>query len=477
MNYTSFIYFVAVAVLLVIYYVVPGKVRWCVLLAGSICFYTCTIKNPFQILLFAGAIVISWLAGCLLEKKRSRLLLLTGIVLSSLPLLFSRAGDLTRCFGVHNIKTDWMLPVGVSFFTLQIIAYLTDIYKGKITPQKNFWKYVLFISFFPQIIQGPIPRYGQLAGQLYEPHKFDEKNIVKGFQLIVWGFFLKFMIADKAGVVVDTVFSNASGYKGMYVLVAAVLYSIELYADFQSCVILSRGVSGCFGIELVNNFDHPYFSTSIKEFWRRWHISLSSWLRDYVYIPLGGNRHGKAMKFVNLTVTFAVSGLWHGGNFKFLFWGLLHAFYQIVGELTYKLRDRLYRAARIEKGSYLQHIIKSVVTFGLVMLGWIIFRADTLKTGLSMIKSLFAVHNFWVLFDDSLFTLGLDWKEWGILLTSIIVLFIVSFSQTKVSVKDWILGQHIIVRWFIYITAVTVIVVFGTYGFGYDARDFIYGGF
>ena len=477
MNYTKVIYYPFFAVLLLVYYCLPGKFRWCVLLAGSMAFYWMAVKNPLLIGAFLAMIVLSYGFGVLIGRTRSKAVMAAGIILTAAPLLAFKATEYGALSSFIGGGSRLILPLGASFFTLQMIAYLADIYKGKIPAQKNPLKYALFISFFPHIIQGPIPRYSQLGAQLTEPHRFESENLVRGFHLILWGVFLKFMIADKAGVVVDTVFANTARYQGMYVLTAGALYSIQLYTDFMSCTYMSRGAARCTGIDVISNFDHPYFATSIKDFWRRWHISLSTWLRDYVYIPLGGNRRGKFFKYVNLVLTFAVSGIWHGGSLKFLFWGLLHAFYQIAGEFTYRVRECLYSAAKIEKTSYLKHIIKSAGTFFLAMTAWIIFRADSLRQALEMIRSMFTVHNYWIFWDDSLFTLGLEWKEWGVLLHSMALLFVISYVQTKLSVSSWILRQHVIVRWSIYIGAVLTVMIFGTYGFGYDAKDFIYGGF
>lgn len=374
-------------------------------------------------------------------------------------------------------KDSWLLTVGISYYSLQMVAYLVDVYKAKIEPQKNIFKYILFIIFFPQVIQGPIPRFGQLGKQLYEGNTFNEKNIVKGIHLIIWGYFLKFMIADKASVVVNTIFNNYQSYMGGYVWVAGVLYSIQLYTDFLSCVSIAQGVAALFGIDIIDNFKHPYFATSIQDFWRRWHISLSLWFRDYVYIPLGGNRKGNLLKYVNLTITFFISGIWHGASFKFLLWGGLHAFYQVAGALTYKLKRRLYDWGEMPEGSLPWRIMKVSGTFFWVMLGWIIFRADSWQSAFLMIKSMFTVYNPWIFFDDAIYTLGLDWKEWNILLISIGLLIFVSFVQRKICIREWILKQHIVIRWGIYLAAIIFIWVFGTYGFGFDAQDFIYGGF
>jgi D-alanyl-lipoteichoic acid acyltransferase DltB (MBOAT superfamily) len=379
---------------------------------------------------------------------------------------------------LHKNTVNWIVPMGISFYTLQIVAYMVDVYKGVIAAEKNIAKYMLFVSYFPQIIQGPIPRYSQLGEQLVEGHLFDENKFVKGFCLCIWGFFLKLVIADKAGVIVNMVFDNYPAYSGLYIFMASILYSIQLYADFLACTTLAQGVSKMFGIELIDNFARPYFATSIKDFWRRWHISLSSWLRDYVYIPLGGNRKGKVRKSVNLAITFLFSGLWHGAGFKFLVWGLLHAVYQIVGDATFNIREKLYNKCKIDVHSKVKKTMKQIGTFMLVNLAWIIFRADTLIIALSMIKHMFSDFNPWILFDDRIFTLGLEWKEVLVLLIAICILWWVGkFHERGISVSDKIIGMKLPLRWAVYIVAIIGIIIFGTYGYGFNAQDFIYGGF
>ncbi|MBP3784353.1 MAG: MBOAT family protein [Butyrivibrio sp.] len=359
---------------------------------------------------------------------------------------------------------SWIVPVGLSFYTLQMVAYLVDIYKGKVTAQRNIFKFALFASFFPQIIQGPIPRYEALSGQLYEGNEFDFDEFVGGLQLILWGFFLKFMIADKAGVVVNTVFDDYASYAGGYVLFAGVLYSLQLYADFLACTTLAQGVSQMFGIRLSDNFERPYFATSIKDFWRRWHISLSSWLRDYVYIPLGGSRKGAFRKYLNVVITFAVSGLWHGDSVKFVFWGLLHAFYQIAERPLDKVKVPV--------------ILRRLGTFVLAMIGWIIFRADSLDSSFAMLKSMVTVWNPQIWTDGSLLELGLGGAEMVVLGVSLLALLVVSCMQERgVKVRDLVSSMNVAFRWVIYLLAIWAIWIFGTYGFGFNASDFIYGGF
>lgn len=279
----------------------PLQQRWTILLMGSILFYFKAYKTGWWILL--ATIIITYFSAIIIdneyfnEKIRfKKALLAISIFAVAFPWFAVKNGDFILVSIMHKSRFHWVVPLGMSFYTLQIISYLVDVYKKKILPQKNIAKYALYILYFPQIIQGPIPRYENLAHQLYEGHRFSEKAFVQGFYRIIWGFFLKLMIADKAGIVVDEVFNHPNEYVGCYVLLAGVLYSIELYADFIACVSISKGVSNLFGIELADNFRHPYLATSIRDFWRRWHISLSSWLREYIYIPLGGNRKGNIRK-------------------------------------------------------------------------------------------------------------------------------------------------------------------------------------
>ncbi len=482
MAFISINFYIFLFLLLMVYYIFPIKYRWTILLAGSLLFYYLLDRQGFSRLL--GMTAFSYMAAMLLShcKKRNvgykiqKLILCVSIILVVLPLFLIKEGNFISIAFLHGNAREYIVPLGISFYTMQMIGYLVDIYRGKTVCQKNPAKYLLFVTYFPQIVQGPIPRHERMK-QLYDNHAFDEIGFTKGCQLIIWGFFLKMMIADKAAVVVNTVFAFSDSYKGCYVLLAGILYSIQLYTDFQACVCIAKGVSSLFGITLDDNFRHPYFSQSVKEFWNRWHISLSSWLRDYIYIPLGGNRKGMVRKWINLYIVFIVSGMWHGAGYKYIFWGILHATYQLVGWVTEPIRSKIYQCLRIEKESFLQVAVKRGVTFFLVMLAWIIFRADSLREGLAMIASIFTVWNPWVVFSDEIFYLGLDWKDTVVLFFSCIVLIKISFLQEKGSVRDLILKQHLFVRWGIYIISIIGILIFGTYGFGFNAQEFIYGGF
>lgn len=470
MIFLSIGFYLFVLLLVCVYYGMPMAHRWKALLLGSVCFYVWICRDAWW--MFAGTILVSFFMSRLLYRQRgeknSRFLpLLCGIVIA-VPWLFTKGW----IGGVGLIA-----PLGISFYTLQMISYLTDIYQGEAEEPLGFFQYVLYVSFFPQIVQGPIPRYRLLAGQLLTGHPFEERTFTRGLHLILWGFFLKLMIADKAAVVADHIFGTSAAYGGAYIWVAAILYSIQLYADFLACVSIAQGTAGLFGIQLSDNFMHPYMALSVQDFWRRWHISLSSWLRDYIYIPLGGNRKGKARKYVNVAITFLVSGIWHGTGFRYIFWGLMHGAYQIAGGLTRTYRDRIYEMIGMKEGDFTKRMLQRIGTFFWVMLAWIIFRADSLREGLSMIRSMFTIWNPWILFDDSLLKLGLNGKEWIVLILSVLLWIRISLAQEKLCIRDWILEQHVIFRWAVYVGAILVIFVYGTYGYGFNAQDFIYGGF
>jgi len=481
MTFTSFSFYIFLVVLLILYYILPVKFRWYSLLAGSIAFYWLISEKSFvKLVMLMGAASLCWLLTICMKKyeNHKKALLILNLLLIAVPLLIIKEAPIVdRIINMEN-NGWWIIPVGIAFYSMQLIAYVVDVYKGKIEPQKNLLRFILFASFFPQIIQGPIPRYEQLSDQLMEGHRFDEKQFVKGFMLIIWGFFLKLCIADKAGIIVNTVFGNHLAYQGAYVLIAGILYSFQLYADFLACTYLAQGIAKLFGINIIDNFNHPYFSTSIKDFWRRWHISLSTWLKDYIYIPLGGNRKGTVRKYINLLITFAISGIWHGAGLRFLFWGLLHGTYQVVGDLFVPLKEKMRRKIDGEEQKGIFKLLSVIWTFCLVAIAWVIFRADNLRIGLSMLKSIVTTYNPWILADESLLDLGLGWKEWIALGVCLCILGFVSRMQEKgIALSERILEYNIVIRWVIYITAIVFIMIFGTYGYGYDPQSFIYGGF
>lgn len=478
MTYMSFWFYVLVLAAVLLYYMIPLQGRWLVLLAGSIFFYWQAVRSAAGMAVILVTIAVAYGAGLLLQKVRKRSILAISVVLMVLPWFCIKNGNYVLEVLLHKDAVSWIVPVGISFYTLQIISYLADIYMGRIKAQANPAQFALYVMFFPQIVQGPIPRYDRLAKQLYTGNLFCERTVVGGFYRILWGFFLKLMIADRAAVVVDEIFGLSHQYVGCYVLVAGILYSIQLYADFAACISISKGVANLFGIQLADNFHHPYLAVSVRDFWHRWHMSLSEWLKDYVYIPLGGSRKGRIRTFINLILTFVVSGIWHGAGLRFVVWGLMHAAYQIMGQLTKNLQRRAAKVLKLEEALEVKTWIRRIWTFVCVMVAWIIFRAENLRTGLQMIASMFRVRNVWIFTNDALLSLGLDWKEWVVLMVSILILLMVSMKQEKgVAFSDAIFRQPFYIRWALYLVVIFGIMTYGAYGMGYDSQAFIYGGF
>lgn len=459
-----------------IYYSIPKKFRWMVLLVSSLVFYLWSVPYLVIYLLFSAVTTYAYGRWTDHFEKRSKGLLAVVVIANLLVLLFVKFYTLCQ-EKLHLPAVQILVPMGISFYTLQVIAYCVDIYKGKIKAQENFLKYLLFVSFFPQILQGPIPRYEQMQDQLYEGHTFEYQTFRYGFQMILWGMFLKMVIADRAALFVNTVFPQYHMYEGTMLAVAAVLYSIQLYTDFLGCVCIAMGAAEVYGIHLQSNFARPYRAVSIKDFWRRWHISLSSWLRDYVYIPLGGSRKGKLRRYGNLMITFLVSGIWHGSGLQYLFWGLMQGGYQIGGELLMPVRSGVKRLLRIRENSWFYVLWQRICTFGLITLSWVVFRADSLRSGLAMIKRIFTDVTPWIFFDGTLYTCGVSAGQFLVLILCILLVMFIEHLQEKGAVREMIAGQHLLIRWGIYLGAIALIAVFGVYGPGYDATQFLYGQF
>ena len=265
-----------------------------------------------------------------------------------------------------------LLPVGISFYTFQAIGYTIDVYNGTIKPEKDFFTYALFVSFFPQLVAGPIERAKNLLPQFHTKHIFDDQKAMNGIQMMVWGYFMKICVADRAGLYVDAVYNNLAQHNGSSILLATFLFTIQIYCDFGGYSLIAIGVAKVMGFDLMENFHRPYFSTSIREFWKRWHISLSTWFMDYVYIPLGGNRCSINRHMLNLFITFLVSGIWHGANWTFFIWGAYHGILICINSLWHKFGPKITYYHKLHR------IINTLCTFCLIMLGWILFRANSI---------------------------------------------------------------------------------------------------
>lgn len=483
MSVISISFLAFVALVFIGYFVLPMKIRPYWLLVTSLGFYACFDLKYF--LLWGFCVISTYFTARYFERNddkcriSKKITLMLTIVLNVGLLVFVKfygfsMSILETVFKIELEKISVIVPLGIAFYTLQAVSYCVDVYKGKYAAEKNLAKYTLYMSYFPIIMQGPISRYNQLSVTLFEGHKFSFARMKSGLSLALWGFFKKMVIADRAAILVNQVFGSYAEYRGLEIMIAVFWYTIQLYADFSGCVDISRGVSEVLGIDLIDNFQHPYFATSIKDFWRRWHISLSSWFRDYIYIPLGGNRKGVVRKYINLLTVFFVSGLWHGVGFNYIIWGFLHGSYQVVGELTQGMRDKFYQKLHVKADNIIYKFWKQFCTFCLVAYAWLFFRASGVKAAVDMTISALTNFNPEIFWNGRVFQLGLGAKDWLVLLVACLVLLIVSYMQEKGSVREKIEAQKTWVRWTIYIVAVFTILILGIYGPGFDSSQFLY---
>ena len=483
MLFNSFHFLIFFPIVTLIYFLIPYTIRWIWLLITSYYFYMCW--NPRYAILIATSTLITYLSGILISNSKDRKKLWVALsFISNLGILFFfKYFD----FAIENINIvlnklhislitpsfDVLLPVGISFYTFQALSYTVDVYRGDVKPEKNVGKYALFVSFFPQLVAGPIETSKHLLDQFNHNYDFDYDRAKSGLLLMLWGFFQKLVIADRIAIVVNTVYNNYTDYSGFTLIVATVLFAFQIYCDFSSYSDIAIGCARIMGFELMQNFNRPYFSKSIAEFWRRWHISLGGWFRDYLYIPLGGSRHGKLKKYRNIMIVFLTSGLWHGAGWGFIIWGFLHGFYQVVGDLLKPTREYFIDKFNINKNGFWHRLCQIITVFILVDFAWIFFRANTFSDAIGIIKNMF-VFNPWVLFDGSLYNLGLDQKDFIVGILAIFILIIVSLLRRNTRLINLIGNQNIIVRWIFYFTFLYSILIFGIYGPGYEAQQFIY---
>ncbi len=370
---------------------------------------------------------------------------------------------------------DIMLPVGISFYTFQALSYTIDVYRDDIYAERNFFRYALFVAFFPQLVAGPIERSKNLLRQLAEPKRFDFENMREGLLLMLWGFFLKIVLADRIAIFVDTVYADILTFSGYYLIIATMLFAVQIYCDFSGYSTIAMGTAKILGITLIENFDAPYLSISVAEFWRKWHISLTSWFKDYLYIPLGGGRKGKIKKYANKLIVFLISGLWHGAQGSYILWGGVNGLYQVIAEILQPIRNRIVQLFHLNRNSLAHKLVHVIGTFILVDFSWIFFRASSITEAFSIITSIVTEKNPWILFDGSLYSCGLDSKNYWLMIISIIILLIVDFCKHKgIIIRDIVVKQDWWARVLFYIFAVMFIFIFGIYGPSYDASSFIY---
>ncbi len=364
-----------------IYWALPPQKRWGAALAASGIFYA--LFGVPMLCVLCLCIVASYWGGRWLAAHRSRAALAGAMVCALVPLIFFKYfNDLFPALTGSTFRL--FVPIGISFYTFKIIAYLAEVWRGRISPELHFGKYALYVAFFPEITSGPIQRPADLLSQINTPKTFDADAAIHAAQLILWGLFQKMVIADTLSTYVNIGFQSVNLIIGPSIILAAVLYSVQLYCDFAGYSHIAIGCMGLLGYTVPANFKSPYFALSMKDFWGRWHISLSSFLRDYVYFPLGGSRCGKVRHCINLMAVFLVSGIWHGTGLQFLVWGALHGIYQVFGTLTQNLRHTLWRTVHISEQSAFAKLVKMLLTFGLVTAAWVFFGANDLPHALQL---------------------------------------------------------------------------------------------
>ncbi len=472
MLFNSFQFVIFFIVVTFAYFALPHKFRWFMLLAASCYFYMFFI--PVYILILAFTIIIDYFAGIYLEKtslpKKKFYLILSLIANIGVLAIFKYFNflndNLTSVlsgFGVHNNipYLSILLPIGLSFHTFQAMSYTIEVYRGNQKAERNFGIYALYVMFYPQLVAGPIERPQNLLFQFYQKHEFEIERVAEGLKLMLWGFFKKLVIADRLSIYVNAVYGNVEHHSGISLFVATIFFAFQIYCDFSGYSDIAIGSARVMGFKLMTNFNRPYFAKSIHEFWSRWHISLSTWFRDYFYISLGGNRVSIPRWYFNLFIIFLVSGLWHGANWTFIIWGGLNGFYLVFSLLTKNLRKKVSEVTGYNKLPKVKSFISILVTFMLACLSWIFFRANTVSDGIYILKHIFAEGNFFMPNPSIMIFSVLS------ILFLIIIEFKLEFFRGKFSLLH---NSKSVVRYASYLILIILIVLMGVF----DGGQFIY---
>ena len=530
MLFTSYEFIGFCAVLLALYYVIPKKAQWSLLLIASYAFYF--IAGPQFIPFIATTTLTVYLTARIMQgigdkqsaylkahkeelskeekktykdkQKKKKLFWFVLCLLLNLGILatvkytnffISNVNNTLVAFGSKNVLSfvNLIVPLGISFYTFQSIGYLIDVYRGTVEAQKNVFKYALFVSFFPQLVQGPIGRYGEMSQTLYDPHPFDSKAVGFGLERVLWGYFKKMVIADRLFVAVSTMTADPSTYNGAYAIVIMVFYAIQLYPDFSGGNDITIGLSEAMGIRLSENFERPYFSQSLQEFWRRWHISMCSWFRDYLFYPVSvskamrgitkfskkvfGEGVGKRVPvYLSSAVVWFATGIWHGASWNFIAWGMANFAVLMISKELEPLYKRFNNRFAFTK-TLPYTLFRVVRTFALVCaLNLLDCYVSVVTTG-KVFFSAFYARNYGIFFDGSLLKIGLTSTDYLVLLGGVLLMIAVSLIQTKGSVRERIFRLPYPVRFMIYYGLFLIVLLMGAYGIGYDASQFIYNQF
>jgi alginate O-acetyltransferase complex protein AlgI len=466
-----------------LYFLLPYKYRWFMLLMASCYFYMAFV--PIYILILGGTIVIDYFAGIWIErsqgKKRKWLLIASLVSNIGVLAVFKYYNFLNQNFSVltHSLGYEnpipflqILLPIGLSFHTFQAMSYTIEVYRGNQKAETHFGIYSLYVMFYPQLVAGPIERPQNILHQLKEEHKFDYTNVTQGLKQMAWGLFKKVVIADRLSMMVNEVYDNHTLYTGIPLLIATVFFAFQIYCDFSGYSDIALGSARIMGIHLMTNFNRPYSAQSITEFWSKWHISLSSWFRDYLYIPLGGNRVAVPRWYFNLFFVFLLSGLWHGASWNFIIWGALHGFYLVFALLTKSYREAISKGLGLLKHPKLYAFFQRAITFSLVCFAWIFFRAKTFEEASYIISHLFSFSDNIAQFNMvKLIYLG---KDSGTFITAILfVLFMLMVEKQfgKAENGNFFTAKPLTFRWAFYFVVLLSICLFGVF---HNNSEFIY---
>lgn len=465
--------------LVIFYFSIPYKFRWLLLLCASYYFYM-SWKAEYGILLIISTL-ITYSSGLMMgktsdESKRKKYLLLS--LFGNLGLLF--AFKYVNFFN-DSIRTvlnsvniffsvpafDILLPVGISFYIFKSLSYSLDVYRGVIEPEKHPGIFALYVSFFPQLLAGPIERAGNLLPQFFEKHDFNYQQVTNGLILILWGFFKKIVIADRLALYVDQVYNNPAEHIGLPVWAATYFFAFQIFCDFSAYSDIAIGAARIMGYKTMPNFDRPYFSKSVVEFWRRWHISLSTWFRDYLFMPLNLQLRyiGSKGLLISVLVTFIICGLWHGAAWTFIIWGGLHGIYLVFSSTTKNFRDRLVNFFNLSKYPWLHKILQVFLTFHLVFFAWIFFRANSVSDAFTLINNMFIPD-----FNIGSLKLAMTWYEIFIAIASIIFMEFIHFIERKETLTSILSTKPVWLRWSFYYLLIFGILLFGQF----RQTEFIY---
>ncbi|OGF82399.1 alginate O-acetyltransferase [Candidatus Giovannonibacteria bacterium RIFCSPLOWO2_01_FULL_46_13] len=466
-----------------LYFLIPHRLRWLLLLAGSIVFYMAFV--PAYILILGWTIVVDYFAGLFIEKatgQKRKLFLIVSLVSNVGVLAFFKYFNflnesLTALLGTIGIANSVpfltiLLPIGLSFHTFQAMSYTIEVYRGR-NAERNFGIFALYVMFYPQLVAGPIERPQNLLHQFYEKHEFDYRRMSDGIKLMLWGLFKKAVIADRLAILVDRVYADPLSYGGAHFIVATVFFAFQIYCDFSGYTDMARGAAHTMGFRLMENFLRPYHARSVQEFWRRWHISLTTWFRDYLYIPLGGNRVPLTRWYFNIFIVFLISGLWHGASWNFIIWGALHGLFLLMSISTKRIREAFVRAVRLDRVPVVHNLLQTLITFSLVAFAWIFFRASSLADALYIVFHL--PEGVVSLFDiTSLPQIFGGFRLRGVELTlaffGLALLGIVEYLERFGSIRERIKRYPLWVRW-----SMAYALLAGAYFLGvYDDIEFIY---